>query len=406
VEVLETHLGVGPANLTIDPEGYWYPRWFAAQPFEKAGDPESSCIYEDELIFSLDANNQLTYVLNNNGQTYFNGAHESVVGGAAGYDFCYDFDTSGTSIVTMAPTSEDWSTVPDPDWTSRGTLLNFSDANFMGYYVGSSTYEIIEITNSTLLVRTYDALNPDLAWYHTFTTNIPTNGFETQYNNLVWADEFDTNGAPDPANWTYDLGAGGWGNQELQTYTNNPENVIVEDDLLKITLKANGSGYTSARLKSENLFEFTYGRVEFRAKLPEGGGTWPALWSLGANIDTVSWPACGEMDIMEHVGNNQNTVFGTVHLPGNSGGDAIGSSTNVSTASSEFHTYTLEWSAEAVQVLVDDMLYFTYPNTASTPFNADFFLIMNVAMGGTFGGDVDPNFVESTMEVDYVRVYQ
>ncbi|MGB6269366.1 MAG: PKD domain-containing protein, partial [Olleya sp.] len=195
------HLGVGPANGSIG-EGFWYPQWYAAQPFEKAGSDESSCIYTDQLIFSLDANNQLTYQLNNNGQTYFNGAHEGVAGGAAGFDFCYDFDTSGTSLVTLAPTSFDWSGVGDPAWVSRGTVMNFSDDNFMGYYVGSSTYEILDITSSVMHVRTFDALNPDLAWYHTFTTQEPTQGLETIYNNLVWSDEFDTDGAPDPLNWT------------------------------------------------------------------------------------------------------------------------------------------------------------------------------------------------------------
>ncbi|MDA0176328.1 MULTISPECIES: glycoside hydrolase family 16 protein [Mesoflavibacter] len=399
------HLGVGPANASIG-EGFWYPQWYAAQPFEKAGSEESSCIYEDQLVFSLDANEQLTYQLNNNGSTYFNGAYESVVGGTAGYDFCYEYDTSGTSLVTLAPTSVDWTTVPDPNFTSRGTVMNFSDSNFMGYYVGASSYEIIELTSSLLRVRCIDAQNPDLAWYHTFTTQEPTQGFTTQYNTLVWQEEFDVDGAPNPANWTYDLGAGGWGNQEAQTYTNNAENAVVTNGNLVITAINTGSGYTSARLKSENLFEFTYGRVEVRAKLPTGGGTWPAIWMLGANYDTVTWPACGEIDIMEHVGNNQNTIHGTLHYPEAFGGNADGSATVVDNVSSEFHNYTVEWTPTAIKIVVDDTVFHTYANTASSPFNSDFFLILNVAMGGTFGGDIDPAFTQSSMEIDYVRVYQ
>lgn len=401
------HLGVGPINSSIS-EGYWYPQFYAAQPFEKAGDPQSSCIYEDEMTFFLDANQQLTYQLNNNGQTFFNGAHSAVGGGAgSGDDVCLEFDTSVTSIVSLSPTLIDWSTVPDPEFSSRGTVMNFSDNNFMGYYVGSSSYEIIQLTNTRMVVRTADALNSALAWYHTFSTSPPTEDFESDYNDLVWEDNFDANGAPNPANWTYDLGAGGWGNNESQTYTNSSNNVTVEDGFLKITAISTGGGnYTSSRIKSENLFEFTYGRVEVRAKLPTGGGTWPAIWMLGANFDTVSWPACGEIDIMEHVGNNQDQVHGTLHYPGNSGGNANGASTNVPNASTEFHNYTVDWSPSAIRILVDDQVYFTFANTPSTPFNSDFFLILNVAMGGNFGGAIDPNFTQSTLEIDYVRVYQ
>ncbi|WGD34249.1 family 16 glycosylhydrolase [Olleya sp. YS] len=399
------HLGVGPANGSIG-DGFWYPQWYAAQPFEKAGSAESECIYTDQLIFSLDANNQLSYQLDNNGQTYFNGAYESVVGGSAGYDFCYDYDTSGTSLVSLAPTSVDWSVVPDPAFMSRGTVMNFSDGNFMGYYVGTSSYEIIELTESIMRVRCIDLNNTDLAWYHTFTTQEPSQGLETIYTNLVWSDEFDTDGAPNPANWTYDLGASGWGNQEVQNYTNNLENAEVANGMLKITAKAAGSGYTSARLKSEGLYEFTYGRVEVRAKLPTGGGTWPAIWMLGADYQTNTWPACGEIDIMEHVGNNQNTIYGTLHYPEAFGGNADGSETTVDTASTEFHNYTVEWTPDVIKIVVDDMVYHTFANTAATPFNSDFFLILNIAMGGTFGGNIDPAFTESSMEIDYVRVYQ
>jgi len=170
---------------------------------------------------------------------------------------------------------------------------------------------------------------------------------------------------------------------------------------------AGDSAFTSARIKSENLYEFTYGRVEIRAKLPTAGGTWPALWSLGANFDEVGWPASGEMDIMEHVGNNPNVTSSALHFPGNSGGTAVTNSTSVPTATSEFHNYTMEWTADSIKFVVDDeLIHLSFTNAVDTPFNADFFFIMNVAMGGTLGGTIDPAFTEDTMEVDYIRVYQ
>ncbi len=401
------HLGVG-GTIDIAADAFWYPSFYAAQPFEKCGDPISSCLCDDELVFSLDANEQLTYELNNNGQTFFNAGHQAVVGQNAGEDACFDFDTSGTSVVSLSPTAFDWSIVPDPDFVGRGTSMNFSDDKFMGYYVSSSSYEIIEVTNSTLYVRTIDALDPVLYWYHKFTTSLPSDDFNSIYNNLVWEDNFDVNGAPDPLNWTYDLGNGtdGWGNQEVQSYTNSSENVIVEDGFLKITAKADGSGYTSARLKSEDLYEFTYGRVEVRAKLPASIGTWPAIWTLGEDYQTNIWPGCGELDIMEQKGQDKNTVLATAHHPGVSPGAGDSGSTVLTSSTTEFHNYTMEWTPELITFLVDDTVYHTVANSPDLPFDSDFFLILNIAMGGTLGGDIDPSFTEDTMEIDYVRVYQ
>lgn len=228
---------------------------------------------------------------------------------------------------------------------------------------------------------------------------------------LIWSDEFNTPGAPDPGKWGYDIGtgSGGWGNNELQYYTNRAENVSVSGGTLKIIAKKetySGSAYTSARMLTKDKFSFKYGKVEFSAKLPTGVGTWPAIWSLGNNINTVGWPACGEIDFMEHIGAQQNKIFGTLHHPGFSGGNANGGSVIISNASTAFHKYTVEWTAALIRFSVDDTPFYTFPNTGSLPFNQNFFLIMNVAMGGNFGGPVDPAFVSSTMEVDYIRVYQ
>lgn len=226
---------------------------------------------------------------------------------------------------------------------------------------------------------------------------------------MIFSDEFDTPGAPDPAKWGYDLGAGGWGNNEVQYYTNRLDNAVVSNGTLKIILKKeafSGSAYTSARILSKNKFSFKYGKVECRAKLPAGGGTWPAIWMLGDNINTAPWPACGEIDIMEHVGNQLNKIFGTVHYPGFSGGNAVGGNTMISNVTTEFHKYGVEWTATSIKFSVDDVVFFTFANTSSLPFNQNFFFILNVAMGGNFGGAVDPAFTEGQMEIDYLRVYQ
>ena len=226
----------------------------------------------------------------------------------------------------------------------------------------------------------------------------------------VFFDEFSVDGAPDSSKWGYDLGNNnGWGNNEAQYYTNRTQNAVVSNGTLKINLikeAYQGYNYTSARLLSKGKYSMKYGKVEIRAKIPSGGGTWPALWMLGDNIDSVGWPACGEIDIMEHVGNQLNRIFGTLHYPGRSGGNADGASVMISNATTEFHIYSMEWNASTIKIYVDNQLFFTYNNNANSPFNQNFFFIMNVAMGGNFGGTIDPNVTNATMEVDYIRVYQ
>ena len=227
--------------------------------------------------------------------------------------------------------------------------------------------------------------------------------------NIVWSEEFDSPGVPNSAKWGYDIGEGGWGNSELQNYTNRSNNSIVSNGTLKIiaTREPYGtSAFTSARLLSKDKFSFKYGKIEVRAKLPANGGTWPAIWMLGSNISSVSWPACGEIDIMEHKGNDLNKIYGTIHYPNHSGGSAVGGTTIITGASTDFHRYAAIWSDASIQFLVDDTPFFTVANNNTMPFNQNFFIILNLAMGGTFGGAVDPAFTTAQMEVDYVRVYQ
>lgn len=398
------HLGVGQNDGDITKN--FYPNYYAAAPFEKAGSPDSSCLYDNELRFFVE-NGVLKYELNNGGKTFFNAAFLGVGGGSGGSDLCLNYNTSGVKTVALSPSE---SLVPADK--KRGTSMTFSDNGFMGYYIGQSTYEIMELTDSKLVVRAVMGGNPALAWYHTFSNQPPVQGGgnDPDYTNMVWSDEFNVDGAPDPTKWSYNLGAGGWGNSELQHYTDRPDNAVVQGGVLKIIAKAenfSGSNYTSARLVTENKFEFKYGKVEVRAKLPSGGGTWPAIWALGENYATNIWPACGEIDIMEHKGNSPNTIHGTLHYPGRSGGNADTGTTTASNVSSEFHIYKVIWSPTSIKFYIDDQpAYHSFVNSASTPFNSDFFLILNVAMGGTFGGTVDPAFTQSAMEVDYVRVYQ
>ena len=396
------HLGVGP-NSTDDTQNY-FPLWYQAAPWEKAASAESSCLYANELVFSK-VGNQLKFQLNNQGQTFFNKDFQSVVGGTAGYDFCYNYNVGGLKNVNLGPSESVVMSSPSAATRTRGTMMNFSDGGFMGYYIGQSSYEILSISETRMVVRAVMGGNPALAWYHTFTSVQPTQD-ATDYSNLVFSDEFATDGAPDPSKWSYDLGAGGWGNGELQTYTNNPANAVVQGGNLVITAVRNGNSYTSARLKSENKYEFRYGKVEFRAKLPAGAGTWPALWMLGQNYATNTWPACGEIDIMEHKGFEPNIIHGTVHYTGRSAGNAVTSRITATNVSSTYHIYKVIWSPQSIRFYVDNVLFHTVLNTNSLPFNSDFFLIMNVAMGGTFGGPVDPAFTQSSMSVDYVRVYQ
>lgn len=224
---------------------------------------------------------------------------------------------------------------------------------------------------------------------------------------LVWSDEFNGNGAPDPTKWGYDLGAGGWGNQELEFYTNRPENIVQEGGSLKIkAIRENyqGSTFSSARILSKGKFNFTYGRVEAYAKLPAGVGTWPAIWALGSNVDNTPWPACGEIDIMEHVGRNQNKIYGTLHYPGHFGGSADGGTKDIADAT-QWHKYELVWTPSVIKMLVDGAQVHSVANSPAIPFNHDFFLIMNVAMGGNFAGPVAAGVNGGTMEVDYIRVY-
>lgn len=232
----------------------------------------------------------------------------------------------------------------------------------------------------------------------------------------VWEDNFDNNGAPNAAKWTFETGGSGWGNNELQYYTNG-SNAEVSNGNLVLTAKAETVGsnnYTSTRMISKGKGDWKYGRFEVRAKLPKGRGTWPAIWMLSSDNSYGTWPASGEIDIMEHVGYDPNNVHCSIHTSAynHTRGTQKTANTLVSGATDDFHTYRVDWTPYAVRGFVDGTQYFEFvnENTGFTtwPFNKNFFLILNIAVGGNWGGaqGVDNTIFPATMLVDYVRVYK
>jgi beta-glucanase (GH16 family) len=233
---------------------------------------------------------------------------------------------------------------------------------------------------------------------------------------LVWSDEF--NGTTlDRQKWVFETGGHGFGNHELEYYTDRSINAWVVDGRLVIEARKEpfrGRDYTSARLKTQGLFEQRYGRFEARIKLPEGQGIWPAFWMLGADIERVGWPECGEIDVMENVGKEPLTNFGSIHGPGYSGGESITGAWKVRSGrlADDFHVFAIEWAAETIRFYVDDTLYQTVtpqslPKGARWVYDHPFFLLLNVAVGGDWPGSPDATTrLPQRMWVDYVRVYR
>jgi len=231
----------------------------------------------------------------------------------------------------------------------------------------------------------------------------------------VWSDEFDGT-ALNTADWTYETGGNGWGNSELQYYKSGTDNAYLSTGKLVIEAKEegfSGSSYTSARLITQNKQFFKYGRIDIRAKLPEGQGVWPALWMLGQSFSTTGWPSCGEIDIMELVGHQPGTTHGTAHWSDNAGNQASsGGSKTLSNSAKfidEYHVFSIIWDANQIQWLVDDNPYYVISTTPSTlsEFQEEFFFIFNVAVGGDWPGSPDASTIfPQRMIVDYVRVFQ
>lgn len=234
--------------------------------------------------------------------------------------------------------------------------------------------------------------------------------------NLVWSEEFDYTGLPAPARWNIETGGTGWGNNELQYYTNSQNNLSVGNGMLTITAREEqfgGRNYTSGRITTQGKFDFKYGRIEARIKLPYGQGLWPAFWMLGANFSSAGWPDCGEIDIMEMVGgtNNDNTCHATLHWDNNGAHAQYGQSYTLPSGifADNFHIFSVRWNSQTVKAYVNDIQYFEIDITPAqlSEFQNNFFMILNVAVGGNWPGPPNASTqFPQTMQVDWIRVYQ
>lgn len=230
---------------------------------------------------------------------------------------------------------------------------------------------------------------------------------------LLWEDNFDGQGL-DMNFWNVNEGNGcpcncGWGNNELQVYTKN--NFTLTDGYLHLTAKKEGQGYTSAKITTKDKFEFRYGRIEIRAKLPVGKGVWPAFWLLGANIDEVGWPMGGEIDIMEYVGKMPGVILNAIHTQDSHGNTVNSKRTTIGDIEQGFHTYSANWTPDKIAFLVDGKVHYTFGPQNKTgktwPFDKPFYIILNTAIGGNLGGpEVDGAIFPQDYVVDYVRVYK
>ena len=346
----------------------------------------------------------------------------------------YSYDTNSHSITIKLENGE------NPDVEVTQTISGSSQNNWTALSFDFSNATYTSNGTSVDATGTYNRLTIfiDLGVNTSGTYLIDTindgsevtdpNEIDIIYTDLVWADEFDTNGAIDAAKWHHQTQlpqGGSWYNGEVQHYTNRIENSSVKNGFLDITaIKENFTDqgqtkqYTSARLNSK--FAFTYGRVDVRAKLPFGDGTWPAIWTLGKNINedggywdsqygTVGWPACGELDIMEHGLHPTNQVSVAIHTPSSYGGTVNTSIQTLADVANNFHVYSMNWSPDQITFLIDGVGLYTYnpavKNDDTWPFYLEQYLLLNIAMGGN-GGAIDPNFSQSSMVIDYVRVYQ
>ncbi len=341
-------------------------------------------------------------------------------------------DLSSDCSPTVAGSFNNWSSTYNLTEISYGIWETTVDLNPNSYYefkFGICGWQLenlspggeCTVTNYGYTNRFLNTPDEDLALetYYYASCEISNGGGSDGDWTLVWSDEFD---APDidMTKWSYDVGTGnwGWGNGEEQYYTNNSNNSFIEDG--KLIIKAirqyyAGSDYTSARMVTKNKGDWTYGRIEVRAKLPAGIGTWPAIWLLPTDYVYGGWPDSGEIDIMEAVGHQPGIIHGTAHTDHYNWFDGTpppGGSLTVSDNNTQFHDYIIEWTENSIKWYVDDTPYFTYLNNnqgwSYWPFDQDFHLLLNIAIGGTWGGQqgIDDSIFPVQMEVDYVRVYQ
>ena len=347
----------------------------------------------------------------------------------------FSFDPSNHNILlkledqnkTNIQVKETFSTTAAQSWQS--VTFDFSNATNSSNgnsEIASGTYSRIAIFIDYGFTTPGTYLIDDISNGESVTN---PSDLDVNYTDLVWSDEFNGSGAINASKWhhqTVGPNGGRWYNNEIQHYTDSETNSFISNGNLNIVAKKETKtqnnvslDYTSARLNSK--YAFTYGRVDVKAKLPSGNGTWPGIWTLGKNINepgaywqtqgfaNTNWPACGEIDIMEHGLHSTNEVSSALHTPSSSGNTSNTASKMLADVANDFHVYSMNWSPNQITFLIDDIAYYTYKpsdqNDATWPFNKEQFLLLNIAMGG-YSGTPDSNFTQSSMIIDYVRVYQ
>jgi len=348
---------------------------------------------------------------------------------ASVFKFSVTLDKAATSNVSVHYTTQEGDAKAPADFTAATGTLTINAGQTKGDIEVTVTGDSIRKDNQLFYVQLDNPQGCTITTSKGTGTIINENGSSFPVSNagyttpdnypgytLVWSDEFATN-TINPATWTFETGAGGWGNNELENYTSSQQNAFVSQGNLIIEARRINSGgsttYTSARMITKNQKTFTYGRVDIRAKLPIGKGIWPALWMLGNNIDATGWPACGEIDIMELLGQEPNKMYGTVHY-GSSFATHQSKGTSYTLSSGNFndafHVYSMIWTADSIKLLVDDTQFFATDKAGigtPYPFDNPFFFIFNIAVGGNWPGSPDGSTVfPQRMIVDYVRVFQ
>lgn len=380
------------AHFSNGSEDKNYPNYWEAFSFSKS----DSGFYDDEFTFNVNG----TYIHKTNNTVFGKGINLNSDFGTTSQTTNKDGDIENYPLdnyeTTFSAKSEDGI-----------DKIEFNDSGFIGFYVGSHNYTIECYDDNNILIRTLD--NNDIAWYLWLSSQtISETPSKDQFTNLIWEDTFDYNGEIDSEKWTHEVREQ-WYNNEVQSTTNLLENSKVENGILKLTaIKKSNGDYTSARIMTHDKLDYKYGRIDVRAKMPaKTNGVWPAIWLLGSNYNTVDWPACGEMDIQEYAQTNQFNVQSTVHKPDGYAGQGDSNVTDAYTdIDSEFHIYSLVWTKEALTFYVNDEPHHIVGNSCSLPFNHKFYLILNFAMGGDMGGEIDSSFTRDSMEIDYVKVYQ
>jgi len=346
------------------------------------------------------------------------------------FQFYINLSAASQQSVTLSYATADGTAKAGTDYTAASGTVTIPAGQTETYVNVQITGDSLRQPNQTFFLNlstpvnctigtsqaTATIVNSDLTYLPTDTTGYTTPASYPGYQ-LLWSDEFNGN-TLNTQNWTFDIGNNsGWGNQELEYYTSRVNNVFVSAGKLIIEADQEsyqGSNYTSARIKTEGIQQFTYGRIDIRAKLPVAHGMWPALWMLGSNISTVPWPGCGETDIMELVGSNPSQVTGSMHWQQSNGSEGTyNNNYDLSSGdfSQQFHVFSLLWQHDSVQFYVDDNLYvngsIANVTSGAYPFNLPFFFIFNVAVGGDWPGPPDNTTIfPQRMFVDYVRVFE